>query len=126
MNSVILCGRLTKVPDLGYTQDDRAFCTFSLAVDKPVTGKPTEFFRVIVYGPQAEIVAEHAKRGTWLAVRGHLQARRYKEGERWRTIIEVVGESFEFIGVKSKDEEQPLEEDPEADEESPLETPPAN
>jgi len=64
----------------------------------------------------------YAKRGTWLAVRGDLQAWRYKKGERCRTLIETVVENIEFIGVKFKDDQ--LLEDPEA--ESPLDAPPAN
>ena len=53
MNSVVLIGRLTRDPEVRYTQDQMAIARFSVAIDRPVTAgkeKQTDFPNVVVFG----------------------------------------------------------------------------
>mgnify|MGYP001082544575 FL=1 len=55
MNNVILTGRLTKDPELRYTQNQMAVATFTLAVDRVgAKEKTADFIRIITFGRQAE------------------------------------------------------------------------
>ena len=60
MNKVILMGRLTKDPDVKYTQTGKVVTQFTLAVDRPFKdangNKETDFIPVVVWGKAAELV----------------------------------------------------------------------
>lgn len=103
MNIAILIGRLTKDPELRYIPSSgRAVATFSLAVDRPFVGKDgqkqTDFFNVVVWGKQAENVANYLTKGSQAAVRGNIQNRSYEtsNGEK-RYITEIIAENVQFL-----------------------------
>ena len=62
MNKVILMGRLTKDPDVKYTQTGKVVTQFTLAVDRPFKdangNKETDFIPVVVWGKAAELVGK--------------------------------------------------------------------
>lgn len=102
MNKVILMGRLTKDPEVRYTQTGKVVTQFILAVDRPFKdadgNKETDFIPVVVWGKAAELVGNSCQKGHRLLVDGRLQIRSYevKEGgKRWAT--EVIANSVEFI-----------------------------
>lgn len=106
MNKVILIGRLTKDPELRYTQGGVAVCNFTLAVDRPFTNQEGEreadFIPIVVWRRAAENVAKYLSKGRQTAVEGRIQVRTYddKDGVRqWRT--EVVADNVEFLGSKN-------------------------
>lgn len=74
MNSVILIGRLTKDPELRYTQGSNlAVATFTLAVDrqkKEGENGSADFIRIVVYGKQAENCDKYLAKGRQAAVNG--------------------------------------------------------
>lgn len=107
MNSVMLLGRLTKNPDVRYTQSQKVVTTFTLAVDRPFTNKDTgqreaDFINVVVWGKAAELAGNSLAKGHRLLVEGRIQVRYYddKNGNR-RWVTEVVGDRIEFIERKS-------------------------
>lgn len=79
LNRVILIGRLTKDPELRYTQSGTAVATFTLAVDRRVTNqqgeRETDFIPVVVWSKQAELCAQYLNKGRQTAVEGRLQVR---------------------------------------------------
>ena len=96
MNRIILSGRLVKKPEIQqFPNGDRSFCVLRIAVDS--RSKKTEFFRATVYDKTAETVHRYLKRGSQILLEGRLQQRRYAEAGRWKTIVEVIGESVEFL-----------------------------
>lgn len=106
MNKVVLLGRLTKDPDVKYTQTGKVVCQFTLAVDRPfkdVDGnKETDFIPVVVWGKIAELVGNSCSKGHRLMVEGRLQIRSYdaKDGtKRW--VTEIIANSVEFIERKA-------------------------
>lgn len=105
MNKVILVGRFTRDPDLRTTTTGKSVATFSLAVDRRYKqeGQPTaDFFNIVAWGRQAEVICQYLGKGRQIALSGHLQSRSYdgKDGVK-RYVTEVVLEDFDFIGSKN-------------------------
>lgn len=103
MNRIILIGRLTRDPELRYTQSGKAVCNFNLAVDRPFTSQSGEreadFIDIVVWQKQAENVAKYLSKGRQAAVEGRLQIRSYEANDgtrRWRS--EVIADRVEFLG----------------------------
>lgn len=112
MNRIVLIGRLTKEPELRYTQSGTAVCNFTLAVNRAFVRdgeQEADFVPCQVWGKSAENCAKYLAKGRQAAVDGRLQIRSYedKEGTR-RWVSEVVAERVEFLGSgqrESREEE---------------------
>lgn len=107
MNKVILMGRLTRDPDVRYSQGNQpmAVARFSLAVDRRFKrdGEPTaDFINCVAFGKTGEFVERYAHQGTKLVVEGRIQTGSYtnKDGQKVYT-TDVVVENAEFAESKS-------------------------
>lgn len=106
MNKVLLIGRLTKDPELRYTQSGTAIANFTLAVNRQFTNqdgqREADFINCVAWSKAAEFVAQYFKKGQQMALEGRLQVRSYdgNDGQR-RWVTEVVTEHVEFAGSKS-------------------------
>lgn len=105
MNKVILIGRLTKDPDLRYTQSGTAVANFTLAVNRrysPNGEQEADFINCVAWQKAAEFVADYFHKGKQMALEGRLQVRSYdgNDGQR-RWVTEVVVEQMEFVGSKN-------------------------
>ena len=80
MNVVVLIGRLTRDPELRYIPETQnAVCTFTLAVDRPMSReKQADFIRITVFGRQAENCAKFITKGRQVAVEGRIQTGSYQ------------------------------------------------
>ena len=117
MNNVILIGRITKKPELGYTQNQNAVTRFNLAVDRPKKDDGADFPSITVFGKQAENVCRYKDKGDMLAVHGRIQTGSHKDKEG-RTVYttDVIADRVEFIGGKSeRPAEKPVERTPVVD-----------
>ncbi|WP_366924452.1 single-stranded DNA-binding protein [Metallumcola ferriviriculae] len=102
LNKVILIGRLTRDPELRYTQSGVALATFTLAVDRPFTSnsgeREADFIRVVTWRKLAEVCANNLGKGRLVAVEGRIQVRSYQDQEGQNKIMtEVVGENVRFL-----------------------------
>lgn len=114
MNHVVLIGRLTKEPELRFTQNGSPHCTFTLAVDR-ISGKDAEktadFVNCQVWGSQAENFCKYMDKGRQVAVEGRIQVDSMeRDGQRsWYT--KVVCQRIEYLGGakdgSDKQEKQP-------------------
>ena len=110
MNLVTLVGRLARDMELRSTNTGKAVGNFSVAVDRRFKkdGQPTaDFFNVVTWGKQAELIDQYLSKGDRIALSGRLQTREYqaKDGSN-RYITEVVLESFDFINNKKEEQGQ--------------------
>ena len=114
MNKCILVGRLTRDPEVRYTQTGKVVASFTLAVDRPVAAghdKEADFIPIVVWGKVAEIVGNNLTKGRKVLVDGRLQIRSFtgKDGQkRWTT--EVIAQTVEFLDGKKA--EHPQEQQP--------------
>ena len=112
MNRVDLIGRLTKNPDVRYTNDGMCIARYTLAVDRRGKDKGADFISCIAFGKGGEFAEKFLQKGTKIAVVGRIQTGSYenKEGQKIFT-TDVVVEDHEFCESKqSKREETKVEE----------------
>lgn len=106
MNKIILLGRLTRNPEVRYTQTGKVVCQFILAVDRPFTNqdgqKEADFIPVVIWGKQGETCGNNLTKGQRVLIEGRLQVRSYnaKDGSN-RYVTEVIADRFEFIERKA-------------------------
>lgn len=106
-------GRLTKDPEVRYTQEHLAVARYSLAVNRKIQGQAeADFIPCIAFGKTAQVAENYFNKGRQIAVIGRLQVRSWENesGQRqWTT--EVVVEEQYFADSKkqeSKSEEEDL------------------
>lgn len=106
MNKVMLIGRLTKDPELRYTQGGTAVASFTIAVDRRFSkDKEADFINCVAWQKTAEFISQYFRKGSKIVVDGRLQTRSYdaEDGSR-RFVTEVVVEQSEFGDSKAKNE----------------------
>lgn len=107
MNKVILMGRLTRDPEVRYSQgsNQTAVARFSIAVDRRFKreGQPdADFFNCTSFGRQAEFVERYLRKGTKILVSGNIQNDNYtnKDGQQVYSVRVIVDE-IEFAESKN-------------------------
>ncbi len=108
MNKVILMGRLTRDPEVRYSQGDSqmAIARFSLAVDRRFKRQgdtvTADFFNCTAFGKQGEFVEKYLKQGTKVVVTGRIQNDNYtnKEGQKVYS-VQIIVEEIEFAESKN-------------------------
>lgn len=101
MNKVILVGRLTRDPEVRYTQTGKAVASFSIAVNTGYgDNKRVDFVPIVVWDKLAEICGNNLNKGRNVLIEGRLQISEYeKDGQKRRT-TEVVASNVEFLDHK--------------------------
>jgi single-strand DNA-binding protein len=97
LNKVQLIGNLTRDPELRYTEQGTAVCTFGLATNRNITtktGEKTEevdFHRIVAWRELAQLCDKYLSKGKQVYVAGYLHTRSYtgKDGKP-KTLTEVV------------------------------------
>lgn len=120
MNQVILMGRLTKDPEIKYTQgsEPMAVAHYTIAVDRMEAkkdGQPSaDFISCVCFKKSAEFTEKYLHKGSKIVVSGRIQTGSYtnKDGQKVYT-TDVIVSSQEFAESKS---ESPKEEPKKADE----------
>ena len=112
MNKVIEIGRLTKDPEIRYSQGASSTCIarYTLAVDRKFKqeGQPTaDFINCIAFGKLGEFAEKYLHKGVKIAVTGRIQTGSYKnkDGNTVYT-TDVVVEEQEFCESKSQSNSQ--------------------
>lgn len=107
MNSVILMGRLTRDPEIRYSQGEnaKAIGRFSLAVDRRIKseGQPeVDFFNCVSFGKQAEFVEKYLHQGTKVVISGEFRNNNYtnSKGEKVYS-YQLMVNTIEFAESKA-------------------------
>jgi single-strand DNA-binding protein len=114
MNKVFEIGRLTRDPEVRYTQSGKAVCTFSIAVDDGYgENKKAYFFPVVVWNKAAEACGNSLQKGSKVAVTGKLTSRQYENNEGKKvTVFEIVADAFdgvEFLDGKKQSQSNEID-----------------
>ncbi|MCR4436181.1 MAG: single-stranded DNA-binding protein [Clostridiales bacterium] len=109
MNKAILMGRLTKDPELRYTQNNTAVCSFTLAVDRDYQQegkeKEADFIPCIVWQKKGEAAAKYLEKGRRIAVVGRIQTRTWDDNEgKKHYVTEVIVDNWYFADDKRKED----------------------
>ena len=107
MNKVILMGRLTRDPEVRYSQGEQAtaIARYTIAVDRRFRrdgdGQTADFIGCVAFGRQGEFAEKYFRKGTKVLITGRIQTGSYtnREGQKVYT-TEVVVEEQEFAESK--------------------------
>lgn len=107
LNSVVLVGRAGADPEIKYFESGRAKTTFNIAVDRPVKRTEgvdtTDWFRIELWGKQAEIAAEYVKKGKLIGIVGRLEFNRWTDaGGQKHEMPVIAANEMRLLGSKSE------------------------
>ena len=107
MNCVNLIGRLTKDPDIKYTQtNNTVIANFTLAVNRRFAkeGQPTaDFINVVAWGKTGEFCSKYFQKGMQVAIQGRIQTRNWEDDQGQKHYVtEVIAEQCFFADSKKE------------------------
>jgi single-strand DNA-binding protein len=118
LNKCMIIGNLGRDPEMRYTPSGQAVTQFTVATNRSYKDqqgewqKETEWFRVVVWGQQAERAAENLRKGHKVYVEGRIQTRQWEDqtGQK-RYTTELVALQFSSLERRERDEEAPFPDD---------------
>ena len=107
LNHIVIMGRLTRDPELRYTQSQSPVAAFRVAVDRDFgrgEERQTDFIDCVAWRSTGEFVSKYFQKGSMAVVSGRLQMRDWtdKDGNK-RTSAEVVADNVYFGESKRRD-----------------------
>lgn len=108
MNKCILLGRLTKEPDIRYSQTNNVMvANFTLAVNrkyvKPGEERQTDFINIVAYSKLAEFINKYVGKGVQICISGRIQTRNWEDNNgNKRYTTEVIAEEVDFADSPKK------------------------
>jgi single-strand DNA-binding protein len=111
MNKIMVIGNLGSDPEMRYTPNGQAVTNFNVATNHRYTGSDgeqrdeTEWFRVSVFGRQAESCNQYLAKGRKVFVDGRLKSRTYQDrnGET-RVSLEITAQDVRFLSTQGSGE----------------------
>ena len=104
MNHWVGIGRLTRDPNVKYTQSGKAYASFTLAIDRRKSGDgnpQADFISCVAWEKTAEVISQYCTKGQKIAVEGRIQTRSHDANDGMkRYVTEVVVNSMEFCDSK--------------------------
>ncbi|HLA09930.1 MAG TPA: single-stranded DNA-binding protein [Pyrinomonadaceae bacterium] len=111
-NKIILVGNLGRDPELRYTPQGTPVCNFSMATNerrKDKTGEMQDFttwFRVTLWGRQAETASQYLTKGKSVYIEGRLRVEEWVDRDgKARHTLEVNATEMHFIGTGPRGED---------------------
>lgn len=115
LNHITIMGRMTRDPELRYTQSDIPVASFTLAVDRDFKEKGsderiTDFIDCVAWRQTGEFVSKYFTKGSMAVVSGRLQIRGWtdREGNKRRS-AEIVADNIYFGDSKRRSESEDKE-----------------
>ncbi len=107
LNNAVVMGRLVADPELRTTGSGISVLSFTVAVDRGFVRQGEErqadFIDIIAWRQTAEFISKYFRKGSMIAVQGHIQTRTYEDrnGNK-RKAVEIVADNVSFCGSKSE------------------------
>lgn len=110
INRTVLVGRLTKDPEIRYTQSGMAVANFTMAVNRQFTNangeREADFISCIVWRKAAENFCNFTHKGSLVGIDGRIQTNTYeKEGQRVYS-TQVVVDNFSLLEPKQQSQQR--------------------
>lgn len=104
MNYVSLLGRLTRDPEVTYTQSGKAFTRFSIAVSRGTSNRDeVDFINCVAWEKRAETISQYFKKGSRILVQGRISTGSYEKNGETRYTTDVVVNNFDFIETRANE-----------------------
>jgi single stranded DNA-binding protein (ssb) len=109
INRTVLVGRLTRDPELKYTNSGRAVASFNVAVNRQFTNsqgeREADFINCVIWNKTAENFCNFTRKGSLVGIDGRIQTRSYENQQGTRIyIIEVIAENFSLLESKNSNQ----------------------
>ncbi|KMK53678.1 Single-stranded DNA-binding protein ssb [Fructobacillus sp. EFB-N1] len=108
MNIAALRGRLVMKTELARTDSGKTFTTGRIAVPRNFTNKdgerPTDFFRFVLWGKQAQNFVELVDQGDRIGLDGHLQSSSYEKDGYTHFVTDIYVDHFDLIETRQDKE----------------------
>ena len=107
MNKVVLMGRLTRDPEVRYSQGENALAIarYTLAVDRRFKRdgeQSADFINCVAWNKTADLMTQYLHKGSLIGLEGRIQTRSYDNQQGQRVYVtEVVAESVQFLEPKN-------------------------
>ncbi len=114
MNKSILLGRLTKAPEIRFSQSNNTkVALFILAVNrkytKPGEERQADFINIAAWGKLADFAEKYLVQGIQICVSGRIQTRNYEDNNGIkRYVTEIIAEEIDFADSPKKTDESVL------------------
>lgn len=103
MNKFIITGRLTRNPELRYTNNNIAITELNLAINN--RKDDTTFLMIKIFNKNAETCNEYLKKGDLIAVEGNIRNNNYEdESGKMHYRTDFIGNKVEFLSINKKDD----------------------
>lgn len=118
MNKIILLGRLTKSPEIKYSEPTNTkIALFTLAVNRKYAKqgeeRETDFINIVAYSKLADFSEKYLSQGIQINVVGRLQNRSYEDKNgHTKYVTEVIAEELYFADSKKKTDKSILWKEP--------------
>lgn len=125
-NKVILMGNMTRDPQMSYLPSNTAVVEFSIATSRTfkkqdgTQGEEVCFTDCQMFGKRAEVVSKYFNKGSKILVEGRLKLDQWdaQDGTK-RSKLRVFVENFDFVDKKQESNQQPQQQQPAQEYESP-------
>lgn len=103
INNVTLVGRIGQDPELRYFESGTSMASFSLAINRPTKNKETDWFDIKLWGKQAEIAGEYARKGSLIGIVGQVDWDSWNDKTSGDLVVKPVisGTEIRLLGSKS-------------------------
>jgi single-strand DNA-binding protein len=103
INRVVLTGNLTRDPEMSVTGGGLSICKLGIAVNtRRKSGDTWEekpnYFRVTVFGRQAESCGQYLKKGRPVAIDGRLEWSQWERDGQKRESVDIIADTVQFLG----------------------------
>ena len=104
MNITAQSGRLVRDPELRYTDDSKAVCSFCIAVNRPGTKDKADFIDCVAWEKKAEFISKYFHRGSRIEVSGILTTRTYEAKDGGKRKATEIWVDQAFFGDSKRDD----------------------
>ena len=112
LNHIVIMGRLTRDPELRYTQSQTPVASFTVAVDRDYSDqsgeRQTDFIDCVAWRQGGEFVSKYFSKGSMIVVEGRLQSRKWQDRDGNNRTSWEVNADHTYFGEKKRDD-QPRE-----------------
>ena len=121
LNQCNFIGRLGAAPELRYTPQGAAVCSFTIAVGDDYKNKDgqkveqTEWVRIVAFNRLAEIIEEYCRKGSKVFVTGKMKTRSWEQDGVKRYATEIVAAEFQMLDSKSHPQDSEARKQPAAE-----------
>lgn len=110
MNTGFYIGRLTRDPEIRYTQAGKAVASFNIAVDSGYgDNKRTDFLNIVAWDKLGEMVGNNLTKGRKILVEGRLQIDSFEKDGVKRREAKIIAKNIEFLDKKEENKEDKKE-----------------